>query len=73
MIDKNNNQTEDYYELYGNLNDKISELNKYFDELLNELNKVNEENNSITDLIKLTGDIKTKVNLLHSTTLNEEE
>ena len=73
MIDKNNNQTEDYYELYGKLNDKISELNKYFDELLNELNKVNEENNSITDLIKLTGDIKTKVNLLHSTTLNEEE
>ena len=72
MIDKNNNQTEDYYELYGNLNDKISELNKYFDELLNELNKVNEENNSITDLIKLTGDIKTKVNLLHSTTLNED-
>ena len=73
MIEKNNEQNEDYLNLYSNLNETISELNEYFEELLNELNRINEETNSTKDLTKLVADMRTKVDLLSSTTLNEEE
>lgn len=73
MIEKNNEQNEDYSNLFSNLNETISELNKYFDELLNELNQINEETNSTQDLTKLVADMRTKVDLLSSTALNEEE
>ncbi len=73
MIEKNNEQNEDYLNLHSNLNETISELNEYFDELLSELKRINEETNSTKDLTKLVADMRTKVDLLSSTTLNEEE
>ena len=73
MIEKNSEENEDYLNLYNNLNQTISELNEYFDELLNELNQINEKTNSTKDLTKLVADMRTKVDLLSSTTLNEEE
>ena len=73
MIEKNSEENEDYLNLYNNLNQTISELNEYFDELLNELNQINEKTNSTKDLTKLVADMRTKVDLLSSTPLNEEE
>ena len=70
MTKDNNNSNPD---LYGNLNDKISELNGYFEKLLTEISKINEGTNQTEDLITLVAEMKTKVNTLESETLNEEE
>ncbi len=70
MTKDNNNSNPD---LYGNLNDKISELNEYFEKLLTEISKINEGTNQTEDLITLVAEMKTKVNTLESATLNEEE
>ena len=70
MTKDNNNSNPD---LYWNLNDKISELNEYFEKLLTEISKINEGTNQTEDLITLVAEMKTKVNTLESATLNEEE
>ena len=65
-----NNKSSD---LSRNLNNKISELEEYFENLLNEINKINKKTNTNKEIDSLLNDIKTKIKLLESATLNEEE
>ena len=65
-----NNKSSD---LEKNLNSKISELNEYFENLIIEINKINEKTNTNKEIDNLITDIKTKIKLLESATLNEEE
>ena len=65
-----NNKSSD---LGKNLNSKISELDEYFENLLNEINKINQKTNTNKEIDNLITDIKTKIKLLESATLNEEE
>ena len=65
-----NNKSSD---LEKNLNRKISELDEYFENLIIEINKINEKTNTNKEIDNLIIDIKTKIKLLESATLNEEE
>tara|TARA_B100000925_G_scaffold286204_1_gene263569 strand:+ start:2639 stop:2848 length:210 start_codon:yes stop_codon:yes gene_type:complete len=65
-----NNKSSD---LEKNLNSKISELDDYFENLIIEINKINEKTNTNKEIDNLIIDIKTKIKLLESATLNEEE
>ncbi len=65
-----NNKSSD---LEKNLNSKISELDEYFENLIIEINKINEKTNTNKEIDNLITDIKTKIKLLESATLNEEE
>jgi|TARA_B100000242_G_scaffold267006_1_gene216238 hypothetical protein len=65
-----NNKSSD---LEKNLNSKISELDEYFENLIIEINKINEKTNTNKEIDNLIIDIKTKIKLLESATLNEEE
>ena len=65
-----NNKSSD---LEKNLNSKISELDDYFENLVIEINKINEKTNTNKEIDNLIIDIKTKIKLLESATLNEEE
>ena len=65
-----NNKSSD---LSRNLNNKISELEEYFENLLNEINKIKKKTNTNKEIDSLLNDIKTKIKLLETATLNEEE
>ena len=65
-----NNKSSD---LEKNLNSKISELDEYFENLIIEINKISEKTNTNKEIDNLIIDIKTKIKLLESATLNEEE
>ena len=65
-----NNKSSD---LEKNLNSKISELDEYFENLIIEINKISEKTNTNKEIDNLITDIKTKIKLLESATLNEEE
>ena len=65
-----NNKSSD---LEKNLNSKISELDEYFESLIIEINKINEKTNTNKEIDNLITEIKTKIKLLESATLNEEE
>ena len=65
-----NNKSSD---LEKNLNSKISELDDYFENLIIEINKINEKTNTNKEIDNLIIDIKTKIKLLESATLNEED
>tara|TARA_B100000676_G_C17975365_1_gene785806 strand:- start:85 stop:306 length:222 start_codon:yes stop_codon:yes gene_type:complete len=73
MVAENDNQSWEYSDLDEALNNKISELNDYFDKFLIDINKINEKTNSKDELVQFIADMKTKVNLLSSEVFNEEE
>ena len=73
MVAENDNQSWEYSDLDEALNNKISELNDYFDKFLIDINKINEKTNSKGELVQFIADMKTKVNLLSSEVFNEEE
>tara|TARA_B100001115_G_scaffold183357_1_gene181969 strand:+ start:5302 stop:5523 length:222 start_codon:yes stop_codon:yes gene_type:complete len=73
MVAENDNQSWEYSDLDEALNNKISELNDYFDKFIIDINKINEKTNSKDELVQFIADMKTKVNLLSSEVFNEEE
>tara|TARA_Y100001980_G_C14551074_1_gene334111 strand:+ start:3165 stop:3386 length:222 start_codon:yes stop_codon:yes gene_type:complete len=73
MVAENDNQSWEYSDLDEALNNKISELNDYFDKFIIDINNINEKTNSKDELVQFIADMKTKVNLLSSEVFNEEE
>ena len=73
MVAENDNQSWEYSDLDEALNNKIYELNDYFDKFIIDINNINEKTNSKDELVQFIADMKTKVNLLSSEVFNEEE